>query len=476
MALHDPIMTDSGPVSGVVLGELGKEVKVYRSIPYAAPPVGELRWKPPQPVKPWRRIRDCSQPSKPCWQVERPFCPGPYSEDCLYLVVMTPAKKANERLPVMVWFHGGGYSIGSGGMAPWGTSLALAQRGVVLVSVTHRLGPLGCLALPALSRESPEGVSGNYLFLDCIAALKWVQRNIAAFGGNPNCVTIFGESGGAGKCDALMASHMAKDLFHRVVLQSGANGGTGEQARLVVNLKDAEALGERLVKQYLNKDPDDLAALRQVPAAELIRASARLTQDMAVERPEGVTVTDTLKVDGYFMPDFPDNIFRAGKQNNVPLITCANLGELIATKTLIKMPGVIRAYITRLESCHRLGTKGFGCIFSHVPSKWRAEGVMAYHGIELMYLFGVYKVIGNPAHFAGFAQPSGASSPDAGITDEDGMVSEAMMSMWVQFARTGDPNVKGLVKWHPWEPATDRYLDIAWPLQVKSGYSKVAGG
>jgi len=475
MALTDPIITDSGPVSGVVLGEPGKEVRVYRSIPYAAPPLGELRWKPPQPLKPWKRIRDCTQPSKPCPQVERPFCPGPYSEDCLYLVVMTPAKRANQRLPVMVWFHGGGYSIGSGGMAPWGTSLALAQRGVVLVSVTHRLGPLGCLALPALSKESPQGVSGNYLFLDCIAALQWVQRNIAAFGGNPDNVTIFGESGGAGKSDALMASPLAKGLFHRVILESGANGGTGEQARLVVTLKDAEALGERLVKEYLKKDPNDLAALRALPAEELVKASLKMTEDSRAERPEGVTLTDTLKVDGYFMPDFPDNIFRAGKQNNVPLITCANLGELIAEKTLLKMPGVIKAYITRLESAHRLGTKGFGCIFSHVPSKWRQEGVMAYHGIELMYLFGVYKVIGNLAHFVGFAKPSGASSPDAGITEEDRLVSEAMMSLWVQFARSGDPNVKGLVKWPTWELATDRYLDIAWPLQVKSGYSRVAG-
>jgi para-nitrobenzyl esterase len=475
MALNDPIKTDSGLVSGVVLGEPGKEVRVYRSIPYAAPPIGELRWKPPQPVTPRTRIRDCTQPSKPCPQVERPFCPGPYSEDCLYLVVMTPAKKANEKLPVMVWFHGGGYSIGSGGMAPWGTSLALAQRGVVLVSVTHRLSPIGCLALPALTRESPHSTSGNYLFLDLLAALQWVQRNIAAFGGNPDCVTIFGESGGAGKCDALMASPMAKGLFHRVILQSGANTGVTGPGRLVVSLKDAEELGERLVSQYLKKDPNDLAALRALPADEVVKAALKMTEDMRAERPEGVVVTDTLKVDGYFMPDFPDNIFRAGKQNNVPLITCANLGELIAEKTLIKMPGVIKGYTLRLESVHKLGNKGYGCIFSHVPSKWRQEGVMAYHGIEIMYLFGAYRVIGNPAHFIGFAQPSGASSPDAGITDEDRLVSEAMMSLWVQFARTGDPNVKGLIKWPTWEPQTDQYLDIAHPLQVKSGYSRVAG-
>jgi para-nitrobenzyl esterase len=220
--LMDPVKLDAGYVSGTMVGEPGKEVRIYRGIPYAAPPVGELRWKPPQPVEPWSGILECTAFRDSVAQVEVGFPPGPKSEDSLYLNVLTPAKKKDERLPVLVWFHGGGYSIGSANMPPY-YSPSLAQHGAVLVGVNHRLGLIGLLALPALSKESPNGVSGNYSFLDLIAALQWVQTNVAAFGGDPNDVTLFGESGGGGKADALVASPMAKGLFHRAIYESGAN-------------------------------------------------------------------------------------------------------------------------------------------------------------------------------------------------------------------------------------------------------------
>jgi len=469
--LLDPVRTDAGLVSGEVLGELGKEVRVYRGIPYAAPPVGDLRWKPPQPVTPWKGIKICTEFSKAPMQAEQLWCPPPYSEDCLYLNVLTPAKKETDRLPVMVWFHGGGFSIGSGNMKPWATSLSLPQHGVVLVTVNHRLGPMGLLALPALSKESPHGVSGNYLFLDLIAALQWVQKNIAAFGGDPNCVTIFGESGGAGKVDALLASPLAKGLFHRAILESGANAeGVGPK---ILTLKEAEALGEMLVTKYLGIDPNDLAALRAIPAEKIIKAAMNLTRDLGAITVTGVSVIDAPVVDGWFLPDYPTNIFKAGKQNNVPFIVCANLGELIANKTFLRMPQLIKAYVDRLSSASKLGTKAYACIFSHVPSKWRKEGVLAYHGIEIPYVFGDLERLKEPLHFYIFARPSGATQPDPGLTEEDKWVAEAMMTMWVQFAKTGDPSVEGLVTWPAWEPTTDQYLEIAWPLQVRSGFSKI---
>jgi len=191
----DAVKTDAGYVSGTIRGEPGREVYVYRGIPYAAPPVGDLRWKSPQPTASWSGIRECTrysiQPAQfPDVNVPEEAQKIPSSEDCLYLNVLTPAKKATDKLPVMVWFHGGGLRYGSGNWSLY-NSRELSRHGVVLVTVNGRLGVLGLLAHPLLSKESPKGVSGNYLFLDLLAALKWVKKNISAFGGDPDNVTIF---------------------------------------------------------------------------------------------------------------------------------------------------------------------------------------------------------------------------------------------------------------------------------------------
>ena len=190
----------------------------------------------------------------------------------------------------MVWFHGGGFSIGTGNQATYNTP-GLSHHGAILVSVNRRLGPIGLLAPPALSKESPNGVSGDYLFLDLIASLKWVQTNIAAFGGDQNNVTIFGESGGGGKADALMASPLAKGLFQHAIYESGANvSGAGPQP---VTLKEAEDLGVKLVRK-LGVDPNDLAALRAIPADRFIQAAQDLTKDLGATSAAGTALTDTL--------------------------------------------------------------------------------------------------------------------------------------------------------------------------------------
>jgi len=206
--LVDPIKVDGGLIAGTMVGETGKEVRVYRGVPYAAPPVGDQRWKAPQPVVTWSGIRETTDFGSRCPQPQSSWVSGSMGEDCLTLNVFTPAKKTDEKLPVMVWLHGGGFAVGTANSPPY-TWPSLPQHGVVMVGVNHRLGPIGLLALPQLSAESSQGVSGNYMFLDLIASLKWVQANIAAFGGDPNNVTVFGESGGGGQPDAMVASPLA---------------------------------------------------------------------------------------------------------------------------------------------------------------------------------------------------------------------------------------------------------------------------
>ncbi len=466
--ITDPIKIDSGYISGTVVGEPGKEVRVYRGIPYAASTAGENRWRPPQPVTPWPGVRQCTEYGHASPQVATPFSPGPYSEDCLYLNVTTPAKRKSERLPVMVWFHGGGYSIGSGHNTRTYNWPALPQHGVVLVTVNHRLSVMGLFAHPALSAESPNRVSGNYLFLDLIASLQWVQRNIEAFGGDPKNVTIFGESGGGAKVDALVASPLAKGLFHRAICESGVDFGAKD-------LKEIEALGEKFVEKLgLAGEKDVLAALRAVPWEKVVSANLELARELGGARRAYSGAFERLAIDGWFMPDKPENIYAQGKQNRVPLITCANEGEIIAEKSFLVMPQLIGLYVKRLEAMRKIGVNAYATIFSQVPSAWKKEGVLAYHGLEIPYVFGDLESINTQGHFLTFAKPSGASQQDSGLTEDDYALSELMMNIWVQFARTGDPNIKGVVTWPVWEPTTDQYLELKWKPEVKSGYSKIA--
>nr|MCR5070476.1 carboxylesterase family protein [Bacteroidales bacterium] len=203
---------------GTIQGEVLEGMTVYKGIPFAAPPVGELRWKAPQPVVAWKGIKECKDFGPNPMQGNGEGC----SEDCLYLNVWTPAQSPKEKLPVMVWIYGGGFA---GGATSYYDGALLAQKGVVLVSVAYRVGKLGFLSLPELSAEDPHGVSGNYGLLDQIAGLEWVQKNIARFGGDPDNVTIFGESAGGISVSMLCASPLAKGLFKRAISQSGGSFG-----------------------------------------------------------------------------------------------------------------------------------------------------------------------------------------------------------------------------------------------------------
>jgi para-nitrobenzyl esterase len=305
-ALH----IDSGDIA--IAAPDADGVRAYKGLPYAAPPTGTLRWREPQPVVPWNGVRATDRFGPNCLQPKMfndidPFTPA-MSEDCLYLNVWTAAKPG-ERLPVFFWIHGGGYQAGSGSeLRHDGT--ALAKKGVIVVTINYRLGVFGFLAHPELTAESAHHTSGDYAFLDMIAALKWVQRNIATFGGDPSRVAIAGESAGSDAVARLMASPLAKGLFKRAIAESGSPFGEWGGKPLA----DAEANGVAFARAMSG---DDIAQLRARSSAEIL----------ALETAPNTDWKFVADVDGWFLPKPVPAIFAAGEQNDVPLIVGWNRDE-----------------------------------------------------------------------------------------------------------------------------------------------------
>jgi len=307
----DAVSTSYGPVAGTKSRH--ESVEVFKGIPYAAPPVGKLRWRPPQPPKAWTELRTCDKFSAKSLQQNRRGG-GEQSEDCLYLNVWTPRKRSDTKLPVMVWIHGGGFTQGSGHQ-PGYNGTELAKRGVVLVTINYRLGALGFMCHPALSAESSHGSSGSYAILDQIAALKWVKENISNFGGDPGNVTIFGESAGGTSVYLLTATPLSKGLFHKAILQSPWLHPT-----MFRDLKEANENGqaalqdgvERVRKVLGNETEDVLATLRALPAEDVL---------------EKIPQRWPVVADGWVFPKSPREIFADGEQNDVPVIVGTNLDE-----------------------------------------------------------------------------------------------------------------------------------------------------
>jgi para-nitrobenzyl esterase len=463
------VKTDKGYVSGTIIGEPGKEVSVYRGIPFAAPPVGNLRWKPPQPAEPWDGIRECTKFSLISPQSVMGNITGemPQDEDCLYLNVLTPARESDGKLPVLVWMHGGGYSMGSGNDKIWNYH-RLPQR-CVLVTLNHRLGPFGLLGHPALSAESKDGVSGNYLFLDLIASLEWIQKNIATFGGDPDNVTIFGESGGGAKVSIMMVSPLGKGLFHRAICESG----TATAILTGMNLADIEAKGEKLFKKLgITLGKNALEEARKIPFAKILEAAT----EMEAPRKAGVPPASLwdAAVDGRVIPVSPTESFLSGSINAVPLIVSANLGELVGPGMLV-MPFIIPAYVDMLKAVIRKGCAGYACIFDQVPAGWKKEECNSVHSIELPYVFGDWDDSTGWWKSVGMiAQASGAKTMNPGLTEHDRTVSEAMMNLWSSFAETGKPKTEGIPDWPEYSAKSDEYLYIGEKFEIKSGFSNVA--
>jgi len=475
------VKTEGGEVRGAAIGTTG--IRVFKGVPYAAPPTGERRWTAPQPPPAWEGVRDATAFGPGCVQgkVFGDIHFDRQDEDCLNLNIWTPAK-GGERLPVMVWIHGGGFVAGGGG-EPRHDGEAFARKGIVLVSINYRLGVFGFFAHPELTRESGRSASGNYGLLDQVAALRWVRDNIAAFGGDPANVTIFGESAGSFSVSALVASPLAKGLFHKAIGESGAFFSAG-----TLPLRSLAAAEDQGVKFASEMGASSLAELRAKPAAELLAAASK-------PRQPGFSPI----LDGYFMPEEPSAIYAAGRHSRVPLLAGWNADEIRQAVTMRPekptvasftadvrkrfgklADAVLAAYPARddaeaLESAAALASDtfiGYGTwkwIETHLQSSGSAvyrysfdrkipvepgaavmgrpvtaADVGARHAGEIEYVFGSLKL----------------SLPKVPWEEADWKLSDAMTSYWANFARSGDPNGSGLPPWPRYEDNGRRVLHL----------------
>jgi para-nitrobenzyl esterase len=484
LATNDTIKVEGGLISGATVDG----IRSFKGIPFAAPPVGELRWKAPGPVVAWQGVRQCDAFGPECPQALYPtgsmyyLPPQKQSEDCLYLNVWTAAKR-NDKRAVMVWIHGGALTRGSGANRVY-DGTALAKKGVVLVTINYRLGPLGYLAHPDLTNESPQHSSGNYGVLDQIAALKWVQKNIAAFGGDPNRVTIFGESAGSWSVNALVASPLARGLFHRAIGESGGSFGPGTYLREDRNaLPSAERIGVAFARAA---GADSIKALRSVPAEKII--------EVFNNDPEGKKFRTQPNVDGWVLPDEIRNIFAKGKQNDVPVIVGSNANEMSTLTVPANVPKTIEDYRKRVEPLYgglikdldavypvksaddvvtaylgglrdvtftlpmrtwaRMTSTGHSraylYFFSHVPPNPNSKYLGAYHAAEISYVF------------------DNLNRQNALLQEIDFKLADLMSRCWVNFAMTGDPNGKGLPTWAPYSSETEPYMDFGDTVQLRN--------
>ncbi len=450
-------------------------IRVFKGIPYAAPPVGELRWKAPQPVQPWNGIRSIAKWGPRCVQSSRLGDLDPLnkrmSEDCLYLNVWTPATSASQSLPVMVWIHGGSNLNGAGSQPEFDGS-RLAGKGVVVVTINYRLDVFGFLAHPELTKESGTNSSGNYGLLDQIAALKWVRRNIRTFGGDPNRITLFGESAGAFDVSLLMASPLTKGLFIGAIGESGGTLTTiaafgpkplqiGEQD----GIKFIEAMGV-----------NSIAKARAKPAGDILEA--------AIKNP--ITYAFGV-VDGYVVPEHPASIYAEGKQNDVPLLVGWNADEGSLFAARIKLPADAPPYAERIRAQFKDQADAALKLYppGSTPQDEKAS-LTALLGDEII-AYGSWAwaeraaVSGkSPVYRYGFTRrPPGApelslyplTAPgvyhfaeiyyvfntlhvmsDWPWESNDRRLADAMSSYWTNFAKTGDPNGPGLPQWLAYKP------------------------
>lgn len=491
--ITDPIKIDTGLISGILLNEK-ENIRIYRGIPYAFPPIGENRWKPPKDPKPWDGVKECIKFG--------PVCPQPksslstfersnkFSEDCLYLNVWTPAKSTNDKLPVMVWIHGGIYSIGSGSMSIYDGE-NLCKKGVVVVTINYRLGPFGFFAHESLSEESEQKVSGNYGILDQIFALKWIKKNINAFGGNPENITIFGESAGAGSVTCLLVSPLSKGLFHKAIAQSGSYYlKCRDLKKHTNNLEPMEKVGEKITKMLnCDKSLDVLNCLRSVTAEKLLNTT----------NPELELFGNGIKfepvIDGYVIPDIPSVLFEKGLYNKVPFLTGTNADEgtilapdlddisingyeafikltfgekyeedifnFFPAKTDKDVPNALNKLITvsafvtpAREIIREISKSEDNCFLYHfvrVPLFSKKANLGSFHGLEIPYVF---QNLGEP------------------FTEKDKEISRIMSKYWVNFARSGDPNSNELFLWEKYNETGDKNIEIGEVIKINANLYK----
>ncbi|WP_077348140.1 carboxylesterase/lipase family protein [Algoriphagus sp. A40] len=468
----ESLRIDSGLISGKT--DSSGLVKIFKGIPFAAPPLGELRWKAPQPVAAWEGVKACTEnPAAPmqkppvpffAWSAEFLIPAEPISEDCLYLNVWTAAEKADEKRPVMVWIYGGGFNSG-GNTVPLYDGEDLAKAGIVVVNLNYRVGMLGFLAHPELTAESPDQTSGNYGILDQIAALEWVKRNIAAFGGDPENVTIAGQSAGAFSVNALVVSPKAKGLFHKAIAQSGGmfNRGSG----LVSGLQGAEERG----KQLTDTLGISLGELRKIPADSLLKIQGRFGP----------------VVDGKILPSVRQ-AFEEGKFSDVPLLTGWNADDRVSgnqpntpeefkANAKKQYGGRAGEYLQLFpagneveleETLKTIGVLGFGFqnytwarmqsekgqdkayvyYFTRVPPGEPNYG--AFHSAEFSYAFHTLRNWNRPFEQADYA------------------LEKTMSSYWVNFVKTGNPNGEGIPEWPVFDPENPLVIELGAEVKTRA--------
>ena len=479
----------AGPIVGEVIDD-NSNIVAYRGIPYAAPPVGGLRWKEPQPVTPWQEIRRCVEFGPACPQSEVFFSdllinesPSLISEDCLYLNVWCCASA--ERRPVMVWIHGGGFDSGWGHQRGF-DGAALARKGVVVVTINYRLGIFGFFAHPLLSLASAERTSGNYGLLDQIAALSWVQDNISAFGGDPNCVTIFGESAGAMSVNLLRRSPLAEGLFHRAISQSAPGG-----VQIGPNLRAQEVQGKRLSDKLLPESDSDAIT-------ELLGLSAhKLLQQTINNRPIQELITSNTVVNTFsFGPVIDEWVLPSeGFTHDVPLMLGINAEEGAYWASLEELSFVMES-VENFEAFvrWRAGEHAISLLELY-PAKTRDDIRKAFieyftdttfakstrevaaamsdaFSNTYLYCFSRRK-IDAPINAAYHSAEIGYVFNNLCTTEEvDVRLSDTLSSIWVQFATTGDPNDQGLPKWPVYDADSDQYIDFNTEISVCEGLRK----
>lgn len=447
-----PVKTDKGLVQGTFEDGLA----VYKGIPFAAPPVGDLRWCAPQPVQKWDGVKQTTKFAPAPMQGGNP--PSGKSEDCLYLNIWSPAKSANDKVPVLVWIYGGGFSFGSNS-EPVCSGEKLAKKGVLLVSIAYRVGQLGFLAHPQLSIEGPNHVSGNYGLLDQIAALQWIQKNIAAFGGDPDKVTIFGESAGAISVSMLCASPLAKGLFQGAISQSGGSFGPTRPTTYPGENMKTLLQAENDSKTYLEKvGVSTVAELRKIEADKLPSGWGL---------PGGWPI-----IDGYVIPDDQYKMYEAGKYNDVPVLIGYNSDEGASFSPGRTLEEYLLAVRTRYGKFADDLIKAYPVGENSVPKTARdlardaAFGWHTWSWARLQAKTGKSKVFyyyfdqhpdypkdspqfghGSPhaQDVAYVFQHLDVSNPET--TKSDLEISEDMATYWTNFAKYGNPNSKGFPEW-----------------------------
>lgn len=457
-----------GRSEGVTVATTGGDLRGFESsedtwqflgVPYGKPPVGELRWRPPEPAEPWEGVRQAT-----AWADQSAQNPtlesvneGGMSEDSLYLNVTTP--KEAEDLPVMVWFHGGSFSILSGNSMQYNNPESLPARGVVLVTVNHRLGPFGYIAHPLLTEESGYDGSGNYGQMDLVLALQWIQDNIEAFGGDPDNVTIFGQSGGGGKVYSLMNSPQATGLFHKAIVQSGF-APMDEDRTAEDSLAEAEAIGTALFERLGVSTLEEARALSwtEITQADLDNNIPRQTY-----RPN---------VDNHYQTRTYYQNVQEGMPSDVPLMAGATNGDYDSLREALPI------WLDQRSAAYE--SDQFVYVFSRVPDGWNALGLRSCHGCELPYVFN-YPAGMVQNYLLGLVLTPEGAQPDIGDLNGNGVsgtegdaadvfasmrygaddvaISDLTMTFWTNFARTGDPST-GSLAWPAYTGFNDAFMHI----------------